>query len=401
MAPRRDLTRILQLESNRADPGTGGVLEHVKRGIMSSNGVPFVDLGIQHREIADEVGAAIASVLDRTAYILAPEVTRFEAEFAQYCGVKHCIGVGNGTDAIELALRAAGIGRGDEVLIPANTFVATAEGVVRAGADVVLADCDDSYLLDPASVAERITPRTRAVIGVHLYGQMAAMKDLEAAVGPDVLLVEDAAQAQGAAQNGRRAGSVGAIAATSFYPGKNLGAYGDAGGVMTDRDDLDEAVRMLRNHGGIRKYEHLLVGTNSRLDSIQAAVLSLKLARLDRWNTQRREAAARYADLLGDLEQVVLPQTATGNEHVWHLYVVQVDERDRVLAALGEAGIGAGIHYPAPVHLLPAFSYLGIGAGTFPTAEAQAQRILSLPMFPGITAQQQERVAEALRAAVR
>jgi dTDP-4-amino-4,6-dideoxygalactose transaminase len=363
--------------------------------------VPFVDLGLQHRRIADEVQTAIASVLDRTAFVLAAEVEQFEREYAEYCGAAHCVGVGNGTDAVELALRAVGIGPGDDVLIPANTFVATAEAVLRAGANLVLADCDDSYLLDPASVAERITPRTRAVIAVHLYGQMASMKEIQSVVPSEVMLIEDAAQSQGALQDGRRSGSFGSAAGTSFYPGKNLGAYGDAGAVTTDSAEVAERLRALRNHGGVRKYEHVLVGTNSRLDSIQAAVLSIKLARLDAWNAERREAAVRYAELLAGVDGVVLPQVAPGNEHVWHLYVVRVAERDRVSQSLGEAGIGAGIHYPAPVHLLPAFSGLGIGVGEFPAAERFGGEILSLPMFPGVTAEQQERVVAALRTAMR
>lgn len=362
--------------------------------------VPFVDLGLQHRRIAGPVQAAITAIMDRTAFVLGPEVAAFEEEFARYCGVRHCIGVGNGTDALELALRGAGVGPGDEVVVPANTFVATAEAVLRAGASLVLADCTEDFLIDPASVAEKVTARTKAVLPVHLYGQIAPVKALQDAVGPSVLLIEDAAQAQGAAQADRRAGSFGVAAGTSFYPGKNLGAYGDAGAVVTDSDEVAERVRMLRNHGGIRKYEHTLVGTNSRLDGIQAAVLSIKLRELDAWNAERAEAAARYEELLRDVEGVVLPPVVPGNQHVWHLYVVRVPRRDAVLARLGEAGIGAGIHYPAPVHLLPAFADLGLPAGSFPTAERLAGEILSLPMFPGITREQQERVAEALRAAV-
>jgi dTDP-4-amino-4,6-dideoxygalactose transaminase len=369
--------------------------------MSSAQPVPFVDLGLQHRRVADEVRTVIDSVLDRTAFVLAAEVDAFEAEFAAFCGVEHCVGVGNGTDAIELALRAAGIGAGDEVVIPANTFVATAEGVVRAGARPVLADCTDSYLLDPERVADAVTPRTRAVVAVHLYGQMAAMKDLGAVAGPDVLLVEDAAQAQGAEQNGVRAGAAGAVAATSFYPGKNLGAYGDAGAVMTDRADVAERVRMLRNHGGVRKYEHRLVGTNSRLDSLQAAVLSVKLRVLEGWNRERAAAAQRYGELLADVPGLVLPEVAPGNAHVWHLYVVRTSRRDELAAACGQAGVGTGIHYPLPVHLLPAFADLGLPAGAFPVAERLAGEILSLPMFPGITSAQQERVADVVNTTLR
>lgn len=363
--------------------------------------VPFVDLRLQHRRIAAEVQQAMSDIMERTAFVLGPEVSVFEDAFAAYCGVRHCVGVGNGTDALELALRGAGVGRGDEVIIPANTFVATAEAVLRAGADVVLADCGEDYLLDPASVAERVTSRTKAVIPVHLYGQIAAVKAVRDAVGPSVLVLEDAAQAQGASQHGRRAGSFGIAAGTSFYPGKNLGAYGDAGAVVTDSDEVAERVRKLRNHGGVGKYEHALVGTNSRLDALQAAVLSLKLSRLDAWNAERAEAAERYTQLLADVPEVGTPLVAPGNQHVWHLYVVRVPRRDDVLAALGRNGIGAGIHYPAPVHRLPAFAFLGLGLGSMPVAERTAGEILSLPMFPGITALQQEQVADALRQALR
>ena len=359
--------------------------------------VPLVDLGLQHSRIAEEVREGFERVLNRTAFVLGPEAEAFERAFAEYCGVRHCIGVASGTDAIELALRGSGIGAGDEVIVPTNTFVATAEAVVRAGATPVLVDCDDDYLIDVDAVSAAVTKRTRAVVPVHLYGQVAPMKEVRDAVPEDVVVIEDAAQSQGAVQSGRRAGSLGLAAATSFYPGKNLGAYGDAGAVMTDDDSVAERVRRIRNHGGVNKYEHLEFGVNSRLDGLQAVVLSLKLRRLDAWNAERREAAARYDDLLADLPEVLRPRTRPENEHVWHLYVVRVPRRDHVLAHLNSAGIGAGIHYPTPVHLLPAFAYLGHGQGVFPRAEHMAGEILSLPIFPGITAEQQERAADNLR----
>lgn len=363
---------------------------------MNNHTVPFADLRIMHEQIASEVDEGFRRVLETTAFIGGPDVDAFEQAFARYTGATHCIGVGNGTDALELALRASGVGAGDEVVIPANTFVATAEAVVRAGATPVLADVDAAYLLDPESVRERLTGRTAAVVGVHLYGQMAPMEKLADVVGPDVRLIEDAAQSQGARRHGVGSGSVGHAAGTSFYPGKNLGAYGDAGAVTTSSDEVAARVQQLRNHGGVHKYEHVVIGTNSRLDTLQAVVLAAKLRRLDEWNSQRREAADRYGRLLAGVDGLHLPETAEGNEHVWHLYVVEVDERDKVRRVLSEAGIGVGIHYPAPVHLLPAFASLGGGAGDFPAAEAQAGRILSLPMFPGITADQQERVADVL-----
>jgi dTDP-4-amino-4,6-dideoxygalactose transaminase len=280
--------------------------------------VPMLDLAWQHEQIAEEVLAGFDRVFAASSYIMGPDVAEFELAFARFCGVGHVVGVGNGTDALELALRAAGIGAGDEVVIPANTFVATAEAVVRAGADVAFADCDENYLLDPASLAERITPRTRAVIAVHLYGQTADVDAIRAVVGAGVVVVEDAAQAQGATRNGRRAGSLGDVAGTSFYPGKNLGAYGDAGAVITSSGAIADRVRALRNHGGVHKYEHLVVGTNSRLDSLQAVVLSAKLSRLDEWNAERRRLAERYSRMLSGEDGIGTPVTVAGNEHVFH-----------------------------------------------------------------------------------
>jgi dTDP-4-amino-4,6-dideoxygalactose transaminase len=363
--------------------------------------VPLVDLAWQHAQVADDVAAGWADVLARTAFVGGPAVARFEAEYAAYLGVEHCIGVANGTDAIELALRALGVGHGDECVVPANTFIATAEAVARTGATPVLVDCrPDDALVDVDAAAEAVTPRTKAVLPVHLYGQMVDVVGLAARLPDGVAIVEDAAQSQGARRDGITAGAAGAIAATSFYPGKNLGAYGDAGAVMTDDADLAGAVRLLGAHGSERKYVHDSLGFNSRLDALQAVVLSVKLRRLDAWNEERRAAAKRYEALLSGLEQVTLPVVADGSEPVWHLYVVQVDRRDEVLAELNGAGIGAGIHYPTPVHLTGAFAGLGQGHGAFPVSEAMGGRILSLPLFPGITAEQQERVAEALAAAV-
>ncbi|WP_104170520.1 DegT/DnrJ/EryC1/StrS aminotransferase family protein [Cryobacterium sp. M23] len=358
--------------------------------------VPMLDLSLQHTQVADEIRAGFDRVIASSSYILGPAVDEFEAAFADYCGVAHAIGVGTGTDAIELALRGTGIGPGDDVIVPANTFVATAEAVLRAGATVVFADCDENFLLDPEDLRTRLTSRTRAVIAVHLYGQTAAVDEIRAVVGPSIVLIEDAAQAQGARHRGRRAGSLGDVAGTSFYPGKNLGAYGDAGAVMTSSHAIAERVRMLRNHGGLQKYEHLEVGTNSRLDSLQAVVLSAKLARLESWNAERRKLAERYDRLLSGLPLVTCPRTVPGNEHVFHQYVVRVPERDRVLAELNAHGIGAGIHYPLPVPLLPAFAGPVPARGRFPVAERLATEILSLPIYPGLEPEQQYYVAEQL-----
>ena len=363
--------------------------------------IPLVDLAAQHREVADEVAAGWAKVLERTAFINGPQVAAFEREYADYLGVTHCVGVGNGTDAVELALRAAGVGQGDECVLPANTFIATAEAVARSGATPVLVDCEpDTGLISPSAVAAAIGPKTRAVLPVHLYGQAAAVEQVRAAAG-DAVVVEDAAQSQGARRHGRAAGTLGDIAATSFYPGKNLGAYGDGGAVMTNDDELADNIRLLRDHGSPRRYEHSVLGFNSRLDTLQAVVLSAKLRRLDGWNDGRRKAADRYQELLADLPSVVRPVVADGNEPVWHLYTVLVPERDRVLGALHEAGIGAGIHYPTPIHLTGAFADLGYPAGAFPNAELRADRQLSLPIFPEITEVQQERVVDVLAGALR
>lgn len=364
--------------------------------------VPLVDLAAQHAEVADEIAAGFAEVIRDTSFVGGPPVAQFERAFASFCGANHCVGVANGTDAIEMALRALGVGRGDQVIVPANTFIATAEAVDRAGATLVLADCaEDTLLVDPESVAERQTSRTRAVIGVDLYGQIAPFDKLALAVDLDrVRLVEDAAQSQGATRSGHPIGSCVAAAATSFYPGKNLGAYGDAGAVLTYHESTATTVRAIGGHGGIRRYEHDVIGCNSRLDTLQAVVLNAKLGRLTAWNEQRRAAANLYDELLADVEQVVRPVTAEGNEHVWHLYVVRVPDRDRVLGELQAAGIGAGIHYPHPIHLTRAFSSLGYRRGDFPVAERAAAALLTLPLYPHITPDQQQRVVDALRAAL-
>ena len=366
---------------------------------MSGN-IPLVDLGAQHAQVAEEVAEGWAQVLARTAFVGGPQVTEFEEAYAAYIGVAHCVGVANGTDAIELALRALGIGAGDECVVPANTFIATAEAVARTGATPVLADCHaDTALINIEAAAAAVTSRTRAVLPVHLYGQAADVAGLRALLPANVAIVEDAAQSQGARRDGRNAGTLGDLAATSFYPGKNLGAYGDAGAVLTNDSDLAKAVRLLGAHGSPRKYEHTMLGFNSRLDTLQAVVLSAKLRRLEAWNEARRAAAARYDALIAEIDGVVGPVVDAGNVPVWHLYVVQVAERDQVLAELHAAGIGAGIHYPTPVHLTGAFADLG-KAGDFPAAEGLAERILSLPLFPEITAEQQERVVAALAKAV-
>jgi dTDP-4-amino-4,6-dideoxygalactose transaminase len=363
--------------------------------------VPFVDLAAQHREIAGEVLGEVQRILEDGAFIGGPAVAAFEAEYSAFLGVRHCVGVANGTDALELALRAVGVRAGGEVILPANTFVATAEAVMRAGARPVLVDVDPVHLLiDPEAVEGAMRPRTQAIVPVHLFGQTAAVERLvPVALERGVTIVEDAAQAQGARRFGRAAGTLGDAAATSFYPGKNLGAAGDAGAVTTNDGIIADEVRLLAAHGSRTKYVHERVGVNSRLDALQAVVLRAKLRRLEAWNARRREAAELYGRLLSGVPGLGVPQSLPGNEDVWHLYVVRVlgeGRREQVQDALADAGIATGVHYPTPVHLTPAFRFLGYGAGTFPVAEAAAECILSLPIFPHITRDQVGVVSEAV-----
>jgi dTDP-4-amino-4,6-dideoxygalactose transaminase len=364
--------------------------------------IPLVDLRAQHGEIADEIREGLARVIAHGAFVLGPEVRAFEEAFARFTGVTHCVGVGSGTDALEIALRAAGVGSGDEVIVPANSFVATALAVVRAGAVPVLVDCDPVYhLIDPGRVAERIGARTKAILPVHLYGQMAPMRALGAIAAPrGVLVLEDAAQAHGAMQDRVGAGAAGTAAGTSFYPGKNLGAYGDAGAVLTNDAEIARRARALRNYGSEEKYHHPEIGFNSRLDTLQAVVLQAKLKRLADWNAARRAAAARYDALLVDLPAVTPPKTVPGNVHAWHLYVIRVPRRDEVLRRLAAAGIGAGVHYPTPIHLQGAFRSLGHRRGDFAVTEVAAAEVLSLPLHPHLGPGEQERVIDALRQAL-
>jgi dTDP-4-amino-4,6-dideoxygalactose transaminase len=365
--------------------------------------IPLVDLSVQHRHVADEVEAGFAEVLATGDFVGGKAVAAFEQEYAEFVGARSCVGVANGTDALEMALRASGIGSGDEVVLPANTFIATAEAVVRAGARPVFVDVDDDALLiDPALVTPALTERTRALIAVDLYGQVAPFEQLPASLAErGVVVIEDGAQSQGARRHGTPAGRFGRAAATSFYPGKNLGAYGDAGAVVTDDEDLAQHVRLLGAHGSSAKYRHSHLGFNSRLDTLQAVVLSAKLRRLHGWNAERRAAAAVYDELLAGTPGLRLPATLPGNEHVWHLYVVRVEDRDEVLRQAQAQGVGASVHYPTPVHLTPAMAEYGEGPGSMPVSEQAAGRIMSLPIYPGITVDQQERVADVVRTVLR
>ncbi|HTW98505.1 MAG TPA: DegT/DnrJ/EryC1/StrS family aminotransferase, partial [Acidimicrobiales bacterium] len=360
-------------------------------------GLPLVDLAWQHRQVAAEIEPQLLHMMSTGRFVLGDEVERFEEEYARYCGVRHCIGVASGTDALVLSLRAVGLQPGDEVIVPANSFVASAAAVVLAGGVPVLVDVrDDTLLLDLDAARAAITARTRAIIPVHLFGRLVDMPALAAlAADAGLAVIEDAAQAHGARAGSYWPGSTSELVATSFYPAKNLGAYGDAGAVLTNRSDLAERMLLLRDHGSPDKYHHEIVGTNSRLDALQAAVLSVKLAHLDEWNALRREAAGRYASLLAGVPGVAAPPPAGAAEHVWHLYTVRVPRRDRILEALRQASIGAGVHYPVPLHLQPALlPYAGEAAR--PVAERAASELLSLPIYPGITPAQQELVAATL-----
>ena len=366
--------------------------------------VPLVDLTWQHRQVAARVEEQVLEIMRSGAFVGGAGVAQFEQDFSTFCGVEHCVGVANGTDALELAMRAAGVAVGDLVALPANTFIATAEAVVRIGAQPVLVDCDPDYhLMDPGALESVLHNfRPTAIVPVHLYGQLAPMQEImQLAEDAGCVVIEDAAQSQGAKQLGRSMGQFGHVTATSFYPGKNLGAYGDAGAVLTDDIELARMVRLLSNHGSEVRYQHEVSGMNSRLDNLQATVLSAKLDKLSEWNDLRRSAAANYNELLADISEVRGPTQSVINDHVWHLYVIQTSQRDRVLEGLHSRGIGAGIHYPVPVHLQPAFASLGMGVGSFPNAERSANEILSLPIFPGITEDQQDRVVATLREVLR
>lgn len=365
---------------------------------MSHDRIEFVDLARQYASLQSELDAAVLRAVGRGDYILGEDLQAFEQEFAAFLDVPHAIGVGDGTDALCLALRALGIGAGDEVIVPANTFIATALAVSNAGARPVLVDCEPQfYNLDVAAARAAITPRTKAIIPVHLYGQPADMDAiLELARPRGIRIIEDAAQAHGARYKGRRCGGLGDVGCFSFYPSKNLGAYGDGGAIVTRDAALAERIRHLRNWGQREKYVHTEKGCNSRLDTVQAAVLRVKLQRLDAWNAQRRKLAAQYHEILAD-SGLTLPQTAQWAEPVWHLFVVQTAERARLQQALDAANIGHGIHYPVPIHLQPAYADLGYQRGDFPVAEAVAGRILSLPIYPELTSEEQQRVAAVCR----
>lgn len=362
--------------------------------------VPLLDLTEQYRDLESDLQAAVMAVLEGGQFILGPNVKALEQELAAYTGVEHAVGVANGSDALYLALQAAGVGAGDEVICPAFTFFATAGSIARVGATPVFAEIDPAtYTVSAADVAGRITPRTKAVIPVHLYGHPADLPALQAVTG-GLTVIEDTAQAIGATIGGRKVASFGQMGTYSFFPSKNLGAYGDAGMVTTDDPDLAERVRLLRAHGSKPKYYHHLLGCNSRLDELQAAILRVKLGHLERWNGARQAAAERYDRLFAEAglgETVVTPTVAAGCSHVYHQYTIRAQDRDRLQAHLTEGGVGTAVYYPLPLHLQPVFAGLGYRPGDLPVTELACQEALSLPIFPEITQAQQEYVVEQVR----
>jgi dTDP-4-amino-4,6-dideoxygalactose transaminase len=364
--------------------------------------VPFLDLRSHHEPLRSEFRAAIEEVIDAGAFAGGPFVARFEEDFATYCGCRHAIGVGSGTDALWLSLLALDIGPGDEVITVPNTFMATAEAITYCGAKPVFVDVDEhTHTMDPAEIEKAITFRTKAVIPIHLFGQPADMDPiLQIAHAHGLFVIEDAAQAHGARYKGRTVGSLGDAGCFSFYPGKNLGAFGEAGAVVTDNPELQEKIRVLRDHGQVKKYHHAMVGWNARMDGIQAAVLGVKLRRLDKGNELRRSHAAHYDHALAAIEELVAPSEASYAHHVYHIYAIRIRERDDVIEFLAGKGVACGIHYPVPIHLQEAYQSLGYQAGALPVAEQAAQQLISLPMFPELTSLQLETVTESLKEAI-
>ena len=361
--------------------------------------VPFVDLVAQYTAIQEEIDRAFHDVTATAEYILGRRVERFEDEFAKFVDCEHAIGVGSGLDALRLGLLALEVGPGDEVIVPANTYIATALAVSEVGADVVLVDCDPrTYNIDPEAVEAAITPRTRALIPVHFAGQAADMNDLlTTARRHGLAVIEDAAQAHGTRYDGRACGSLGQVGCFSFYPGKNLGAYGDGGIVTTQDPEVAGRIRRVRNYGERRKYDHVVKGVNSRLDGLQAAFLSVKLRHLNGWNKARAELAERYTAQLEGVGDLVIQPRSGASTHVYHLFVVETGHRDSLQRHLTESGIQTGIHYPKPIHLQEAYDELALGAGSFPEAERLASDSLSLPMFPELTPEQMDLVTGTIQ----
>lgn len=361
--------------------------------------IKYLDLKAQYDALKDEINAGIQDVLNSTAFVLGPKVGQFECDFSKYCETKFAAGVNSGTSALILAMRALGIGEGDEVITTANTFVATIAAIATVGANVVLVDVDPvTRNINPELIEEVITEDTKAIMPVHLYGRMADMDAIMAIAEQHGLhVIEDAAQAHGARYNGKRAGSIGQIAGFSFYPGKNLGAYGEGGAVVTSDKNLDAKVRMLRDHGSSKKYYHEALGYNARMSGFQGAVLGVKLKHLDKWNVERRRVAQRYFDNLKDLPIGLPPLDDSSYESVHHLYVIECDTRDKLQAHLKENGVPSLIHYPVPVHLQEGFDFLGYDEGDFPETERLCKRVLSLPTYPELTNEQIDYISDAIK----
>ena len=359
--------------------------------------IPFVDLHRQYQRIKDEIDAEIAGVIQDSAYIGGPRVSQFEAEFAEWLGIDHVVGCANGTDSIEMLLDALGIGAGDEVIVPALSWISTAEAVGTRGAKPVFVDIDDTYCIDPTKIESKITAKTKAIIPVHLYGcpaNMPAIMDI--AEKYSLFVLEDCAQAHGAMINGQKVGTFGHCASFSFYPGKNLGAYGDAGGMATNDADIAQKVRMIANHGQPQKHTHLIEGRNSRMDGLHAAVLSVKLRHLDQWTAERIAAAARYQELLAE-SALTLPHTPEGFKHVFHLYVVQSEDRNGLAKKLGDAGVSTAIHYPTPMPAMACYGPLQTPASDYAVATSACQHILSLPMFGEIREEELSNVSKLIQ----
>jgi dTDP-4-amino-4,6-dideoxygalactose transaminase len=360
--------------------------------------IPFVDLRAQYERYREEFDAAIHGVIDRTAFIGGKPVAKFEQDYQATYGVKHCIGVGNGTDAIYIVLRMLGIGQGDEVITTANSWISTSETISQTGARPVFVDVDEYFGIDTARIGACITERTKAVIPVHLFGQPADVDNVEKLCREHGLhMIEDCAQAHLATVRGRRVGTIGVAGTFSFYPGKNLGAYGDAGAIVTNDEQLARRCKMFARHGALEKHDHQMEGINSRLDGIQAALLSAKLPHLPTWTTERQRVAAAYDEMLAGIPGLELPAVRPDCTHVYHLYVVLCERRDALRAYLAENGVGTGVHYPTPLPLLPAYRYLGHKPGEFPRAEHNSRHMLSLPIYPEMSLAMVERVAELIR----
>lgn len=362
--------------------------------------VTLVDLVTQYKNMKEEMDQAIHAVLDSGHFILGEASKEFEKNLAEYNGVKHALGCASGTDALQLAMMAHGIGAGDEIISVPMTFIATIEVMILLGAKPVFVDVDPkTYCIDPGQIEAKITEKTKAIVPVHLYGQAADMDPIMAvAKKHNLVVIEDCAQAIGATYKDRKTCTLGDIGCISFFPGKNLGAYGDGGAVLTNDDEIAEKIRMIRVHGSASKYRHLLLGINSRLDSIQAAVLNVKLKYIDQWNANRRKHAARYTELLQELNDVVFPYTPAYNTHTYHQYTLQVPDRTGLQNFLKEKGVATGIHYPIPLHLQPAFASLGYKEGDFPVSEQISSHVISLPMYPELPQDHQDYVVEQILA---